>query len=54
MRGRGIRRLPIVDDENRLVGIVAIDDLLAVLAENLTGIARAVSQEPKRAAILRK
>ena len=43
MRLKGIRRLPVVNDENRLVGIASIDDLLAVLAEELSGIARVVS-----------
>jgi CBS domain-containing protein len=48
MRFRAIRRLPIVNDENRLVGIVTIDDLLEVLAEELSGIARVVSREHMR------
>ncbi len=50
MRVRGIRRLPIVDDENRLVGIVTIDDLLVALAGELSGIAYVVSREPMREA----
>jgi len=54
MRFRGIRRLPIVNDENRLVGIVTIDDLLAVLAEELSGIAHVVSREPMREGRARK
>ena len=45
MRLRSIRRLPIVNDKNRLVGIVTIDDLLTVLSEELSGIARVVSRE---------
>lgn len=45
MRVKGVRRMPIVDAENRLVGIVTIDDLLEVLAEELTDIARIVSRE---------
>ncbi|HTD90788.1 MAG TPA: CBS domain-containing protein [Burkholderiales bacterium] len=48
MRLRGIRRLPVVNDENRLVAIVTVDDLLAVLAKALSGIADVVSREPKR------
>lgn len=48
MRFRGIRRLPVVNDENRLVGIVTVDDLLAVLSEEFSGIARAVSREHMR------
>jgi CBS domain-containing protein len=45
MRAKGVRRVPIVDGESRLVGIVTIDDLLEVLAEELSDIARIVSRE---------
>jgi CBS domain-containing protein len=45
MRVKGVRRMPIVDAESRLVGIVTIDDLLEVLAEELTDIAHIVSRE---------
>jgi CBS domain-containing protein len=45
MRAKGVRRMPIVDADNRLVGIVTIDDLLEVLAGELTDIARIVSRE---------
>jgi CBS domain-containing protein len=54
MRFRGVRRLPVVNDENRLVGIVAIDDLLAVLAEELSAIAHVVSREHMREGRQRK
>ena len=54
MRFRGIRSLPIVDDGNRLVGIVTIDDLLAVLAEEFSGIAHVVSREHMREGRTRK
>lgn len=54
MRARGVRRMPIVDSENRLVGIVTIDDLLEVLAEELTDIARIVSREQTHERQLRK
>ena len=45
MRLKGVRRMPVVDAEGRLAGIVTIDDLLEVLAEELTDIARIVSRE---------
>ncbi len=45
MRFKGVRRMPVVNAEGRLVGIVTIDDLLTVLAEELTDIARIVSRE---------
>jgi CBS domain-containing protein len=45
MRLKGVLRMPIVDSENRLMGIVTIDDLLEVLAGELADIAHIVSRE---------
>jgi CBS domain-containing protein len=45
MRYKGVRRLPIIGGDGQLVGIVTIDDLLEVLAEQLTELARVVSRE---------
>ena len=53
MRSRGVRRMPIVNDEMRLVGIVSIDDVLVVLAQELSGIAGVVSREQVRAGRVR-
>ncbi len=46
MRFKGVRRLPVVNGDNQLVGIVTLDDLLAVLSEALAGIAHVVSRAP--------
>jgi Mg/Co/Ni transporter MgtE len=54
MRAKGVRRMPIVDSDNRLVGIVSIDDLLEVLAEELTDIAHIVSRGQTRERQARK
>jgi CBS domain-containing protein len=54
MRHRGVRRLPIVGVEGHLVGIVAIDDLLGVIAEELTDIAKITAREQNREAARRK
>lgn len=35
MRNRGIRRLPVVNDEGFLEGILTVDDLIELLAEEL-------------------
>lgn len=42
MRSRGVRRLPVLDAAGNLVGILAADDALAALAEELTDLARAL------------
>lgn len=54
MRSRGVRRLPVVGADGLLVGIVSIDDLLGVLAEELTDIAQVAAREQRREAVLRK
>jgi CBS domain-containing protein len=54
MRVKGVRRMPIVNADNRLIGIVTIDDLLEVLAEELTDIARIVSREQAHERHVRK
>jgi CBS domain-containing protein len=35
MRTSGCRRLPVVDDARNLIGIVTLDDLIALLAQDL-------------------
>ena len=40
--GRGIRRLPIVDRHDRLVGMITTDDLLTLLAKELYNVAQAL------------
>lgn len=54
MRVKGVRRMPVVDREGQLVGIVTVDDLLEVLAEELTDLTRIVSKEQAREAQTRK
>ena len=45
MRFKGVRRVPVVDGENNLIGVLTIDDLLEVLGAELTDIARIVARE---------
>ncbi|NIO40558.1 MAG: CBS domain-containing protein [Burkholderiales bacterium] len=54
MRVRGIRRLPVTDADGVLVGIVAADDILGLLAEEIAGLAGMVTREEKRERISRK
>lgn len=54
MRQRGLRRVPVVDAANGLVGLLAADDLLALLAEELSGLASMVAREAQREAQQRR
>jgi CBS domain-containing protein len=48
MRGHGVRRLPIVDADGRLQGVVALDDLVAMLAEEMSRLADVFGSEHGR------
>lgn len=48
MRMKGIRRVPVVDKTGELVGIVTVDDLLNMLADELSELARTVMHEQSR------
>ncbi len=41
----GVRRLPVVDDEGLLVGIVTLDDLLRVLSRALCNLTEGIRAE---------
>ena len=48
MRARGVRRIPVVDAEDRLQGIIAFDDMVEWMAQELTDLAQLVSREQQR------
>lgn len=48
MSERGVRRLPVLGADGQLVGILALDDLLRILAAELTGLAAVVEREGRR------
>jgi CBS domain-containing protein len=48
MRFRGIRRVPVVNSEGGLSGIVSVDDLLEFLAEEMGELSRIASHQQSR------
>lgn len=47
MRSHGIRRLPVVKSDGQLEGLVAFDDIVERLSEDLTALAGLVSRQQK-------
>lgn len=45
MREHGVRRLAVVDEAGRLTGVLAVDNLLEVLAEQVDGVVRVLKSE---------
>jgi CBS domain-containing protein len=54
MRERGVRRLPVVTDGGELAGIIAVDNLLEALAEQLDAVVRVIKAEQTKETALRK
>jgi CBS domain-containing protein len=48
LRARGVRRAPVVRDDGTPVGLISVDDLLAHLASNVTGLAGVVAQQVRK------
>lgn len=48
MRSRGVRRLPVIDPEGKLVGIVTLDDLIDLLAEEMSALAALIRYEQEK------
>jgi CBS domain-containing protein len=48
MRAKGIRRVPVVDDANTLVGILAVDDLIELFAEQIGDLSKIIVREQTR------
>jgi CBS domain-containing protein len=50
MRARGVRRVPVVSNTCSLVGILAFDDILEMLSEELSVLSRLTSREAEQEA----
>ena len=48
MRSKGIRRLPITTAQGVLVGLMTLDDLLEIVAEQLLAVVKAIGAEQAR------
>ena len=54
MRSKGVRRVPVVGQQNELIGIVTFDDVLGILSEELDLLVAVVGSEGKRESVMRK
>lgn len=45
MRSHGVRRVPVLQDDGTLAGIITMDDVLRLLAEQLLDVTRLVSRQ---------
>ena len=48
MRDKGVRRIPVVNQQGELQGLLTVDDILELLAEQLTDIVDLVNKELNR------
>jgi len=50
MRRHGVRRVPVTTAEGVLIGIMTLDDLLEIIAEQLRGVVQAIESESRHEA----
>ena len=48
MKQRGVRRLPVVNDQDGLVGILTVDDIIDLLSEQISNLVGLINNEQRR------
>ncbi len=51
MRGKGVRRMPVVDENGMLRGIITVDDIIRLIVEELSCIANILEEESREASL---
>lgn len=54
MRNKGIRRMPVVNEQGELQGILSVDDILELIVEQLSDVVGLISKEISNESIKRK
>lgn len=54
MRRKGVRRIPVVGMQDELIGVVTLDDVLDILAQELSLLVAAIDSEGKRERVMRQ
>ncbi len=54
MAGKGVRRLPVVDEKGALYGIATLDDMLLLLVQELEALSKLIQREQKSEAKKRR
>jgi CBS domain-containing protein len=45
MSAKGVRRVPVIDDNNVLIGVFSVDDLFILLADEIQSVARLIRKQ---------